>query len=121
MTGNRATIRKKKLFLQAYDRSLGNVSAACKHAKISRKCFYDWKKADSEFADLVWEVDEEMLDFSETMLKKNVREGKEASIFFHLKTKGKSRGYVEQLETKEVDNPWIELAKKSFNVTSEQS
>jgi len=115
MTGSRATIRKKRVFLQAYDRSLGNISAACKHAKISRRMFYYWKDDDLEFADLVWEIDEELLDFSETMLKKNVREGKEASIFFHLKTKGKSRGYVEQLETKDVDNPWIELAKRSFN------
>lgn len=115
MTGNRSTIRKKNVFLQAYDRSLGNVSAACKHAKISRRMFYYWKDDDPDFADKVWEIDEEGLDFSETMLKKNVREGKEASVFFHLKTKGKSRGYVEQIETKEVDNPWIELAKKSLD------
>jgi hypothetical protein len=32
---------------------------------------------------------------------------------FYLRTIGKYKGYVEQVETKDVSDPWVELAKKS--------
>ena len=99
----RIKARTKNSFVKAYDNSLGNVSAACKMLHISRNCFYEWMKSDPIFKDSIEEIDEGCLDFSETMLKKNVREGKEASIFFHLKTKGKSRGYVEREEVVRTD------------------
>ena len=44
------------------------------------------------------EIDESMLDLTEHMLLKNIKEGKEQSIFFFLRCKGKKRGYVERLE-----------------------
>lgn len=91
-------IRKKELFLAAYDSSLGNVSVACKSIKVARNTYYDWYRDDKTFQSKIDEINESALDFSETMLKKNIRDGKEASIFFHLKTKGKSRGYVEKAD-----------------------
>ena len=42
------------------------------------------------------EVDEGSIDFAETMLHKNIRDGNVPSIIFYLKTKGKKRGYIEQ-------------------------
>ena len=99
----RIKARTKNSFVKAYDNSLGNVSSACKLLHISRNCFYEWMKSDPIFKDSIEEIDESCLDFSETMLKKNVRDGKEASIFFHLKTKGKSRGYVEREEIVRTD------------------
>jgi len=39
---------------------------------------------------------EATLDLAEDRLIQNIREGKEASIFFYLKCKGKMRGYVEK-------------------------
>jgi hypothetical protein len=39
---------------------------------------------------------EATLDLAEDRLIQNIREGKEASIFFYLKCKGKLRGYVEK-------------------------
>ena len=39
---------------------------------------------------------ESTLDVAETMLHRNIKKGREASIFFFLKCKGKGRGYVEQ-------------------------
>lgn len=89
---------EKELFLEMYKNSLGNVSTACMKCNIARKTYYLWIADDLNFKEKVDEVNEEQLDFSETMLKRNIREGKEASIFFHLKTKGKSRGYIEKLE-----------------------
>lgn len=106
--------RKQKQFLKVYDEKAGNVSAACKSMNIARRTFYNWKENETFREELEF-VDEESIDFAESKLKMNIAEGKEASIFFYLKTKGKHRGYVEQVETKEVDNPWIELARQGMN------
>lgn len=42
------------------------------------------------------EVLEEVLDFAEQALWKNVKAGREQSLFFLLRCKGKERGYVER-------------------------
>lgn len=90
--------KKMKAFLDAYDKALGNVSTACKMVGITRQTFYLWKKHDQSFTDRVDEIDQKNVDFAETMLLKNIREGRETSIIFYLKTKGKERGYVEKTE-----------------------
>ena len=90
--------QKQKTLLQAYENALGNVSVAVKSCHLSRQIFYKWKRENPLFAERVEEIDEASIDFAETMLKRNIRDGKEASIFFYLKTKGKSRGYIETVE-----------------------
>ena len=49
----------------------------------------------------VIEDDNMPLDFAESALHNNIREGKETSTIFFLKTRGKKRGYIEKTE---VDN-----------------
>ena len=43
-------------------------------------------------------IEDVALDFAESALHDNIKNGKEASIIFYLKTKGKNRGYVERQE-----------------------
>ena len=103
--------KRKKAFIDAYDKTLCNVSSACKVVKISRNTFYHWCKTDESFKERIDELNEEAVDFAESMLKKNIREQKEASIFFFLKTKGKHRGYIETVQADVTVNPFIELMK----------
>lgn len=100
---------RKSAVIDAYEKSFGNVSAACRAVGISRETFYRWTKEDPKFATDIYDVDEASIDFAETMLKKNIREGKETSLIFYLKTKGKSRGYVETVENNVTVNPFLEL------------
>lgn len=90
--------KSQKQLIQAYENSLGNVSVAVRACNLSRETFYRWKRENPLFAEKIEEIDEASIDFAETMLKKNIRDGKESSIFFYLKTKGKSRGYIETVE-----------------------
>lgn len=90
--------RKMKEFLEAYDRSLGNVSTACRAVGITRRTFYNWKNGNEGFRQSVEELDAYNLDFAETMLMKHIREGDTTSLIFYLKTKGRERGYVERVE-----------------------
>lgn len=98
----------KKRALQALEKNLGNISKACKEAKISRKQFYEWAK-EEEFKEQIKEAGEVALDFVEDQAIERIKGIKNAKgnyivhpsdtmIIFYLKTKGKSRGYVERME-----------------------
>jgi hypothetical protein len=88
----------KKAFIMVYKNNAGNIAGSCKAVGISRRTFYYWCQDSKEFDACVKEVDESLLDFSESKLIQNIQDGKEASLIFHLKTKGKDRGYVERQE-----------------------
>jgi hypothetical protein len=90
------TKKVKEQCIEVYDNALGNVSLTCKKLKISRYTFYEWKKKDEEFCKKINEIDESHIDFAETVLKKKIKDGSTPELIFYLKTKGKSRGYVEQ-------------------------
>lgn len=107
----RNTEKKKKDFLRAYEESMGNVSRACEKINISRRTYYLWIDNDNDFAETVNEIDEKNIDFAETMLLKNIREGKETSLIFFLKTKGRNRGYIEKIEGDFAVNSFEQLMK----------
>ena len=86
----------KKNMILALKKSLGVVSTACRECDISRSQFYSWQKADDEFKKEVEAVEEHTLDFVESVLYKQIREGNTACLIFYLKTRGKKRGYIEK-------------------------
>jgi hypothetical protein len=95
---NRTAIKKAR-FLKAYALKECNTSAACEAAGIgSRGTIGAWKSEDPAFAEAVFDLEEADLDFSESALKKQIKQGNIAAIIFHLKCKGKKRGYVEKTE-----------------------
>lgn len=77
----------------------GIVSIACQKAKIARHTYYDWRKADPDFAKLCDESSETTIDFVESKLLELIDEKHPAAIIFFMKTKAKDRGYVERVET----------------------
>lgn len=87
--------QKKKTMIEAIHQTLGNVTASTKITGISRSLHYKWMEEDKEYRLAIEEAIEMDLDFTEAALRKNIQAGKEASIIFHLKTKGKHRGYVD--------------------------
>lgn len=88
----------KKQLLEALEKSLGVVTTACKNVGISRTTFYQYMKDDESFKDAVNELEEVALDFAESQLFKQIREGNTTATIFYLKTKGKKRGYIERQE-----------------------
>ncbi len=92
----------KKSVLEALEKSLGVVTTACKAAGVSRTQFYEWLK-EPEFKAKVDEVKEITLDFAESKLHKLIDGGNVGATIFFLKTKGRSRGYVEHQEVTMID------------------
>lgn len=89
---------KKEAMLQALENSLGVVTVACKSANIPRSTYYKWLKEDKEFADQVKEIENIALDFAESQLHSQIKDGSTPATIFYLKTKGKKRGYIEKQE-----------------------
>ena len=89
---------KKKAMIQALEKSLGIVTAACKLVGIDRKTHYNWMKGDDEYRTAVQDLNDVALDFAESHLHKLIKDGNPAATIFYLKTKGKERGYVERQE-----------------------
>ena len=70
-------------------------------AKVSRSLAYEWRDADPEWNEkitIAMKISlENGLDFAESKLIENINRGKENSIMFFLKTKGKNRGYIDRI------------------------
>jgi len=97
------TEHNKKAILEALEKSLGVVTTACKIAGVGRTQFYQWLKDDSEFRKQVDDVANITLDFAESQLHKQIKDGSVPATIFYLKTKGKNRGYVERQEISGID------------------
>ena len=94
----------KKTMLDALERSLGIVSTACEKAGISRQTHYNWMKDDPEYKEAVRAIEERTIDFAESHLHALIKDKNPAATIFFLKTKGKTRGYIERQEI-EVSEP----------------
>lgn len=93
-----STKLRKKALLDALEKSLGIVTTACKAVGISRKTYYNWINEDPEFNKAVKDIEDIALDFSESQLLGQIREGNTTATIFYLKCKGKKRGYIEKQE-----------------------
>lgn len=85
----------KKQLIDVLEKSLGVVTTACNHVGISRTTFYQYIKDDPEFKKKVEEIEDTALDFAESQLFKQIKEGNTRATIFFLKTKGYKRGYIE--------------------------
>jgi len=93
-----SNIQKKRL-LKALEKNLGIVTKSCQEVDIARSTYYEYYNTDEVFAKAVDELQNVALDFAESALHKQIKEGTPSSTMFYLKTKGKKRGYIERTES----------------------
>ena len=93
---NKIRHNKKKL-LEALEKSLGIVTTACKIAGVHRSTYYEYYNTDEEFKKECDDMSNIVLDFAESQLHKQIKDGNPSSTIFYLKTKGKNRGYYEKI------------------------
>ena len=109
------TAVNKKAMLAAMEKSLGVVSTAARSAGIDRKNHYNWMDSDAEYRQKVIDIDNIAIDFAESKLRLLIENGDVAATIFFLKTRGKSRGYVERSEYDVRVVPVIEIVDGSAN------
>jgi hypothetical protein len=108
---------KKKAMIEALTKSLGIVTQACAKIGINRKTHYQWLKEDEQYKADCEAIHETTLDFVESKLYQNIKEGRESSIFYFLNNRGGSRGYskIQQIaidSLEKIDLPKIEITVK---------
>lgn len=101
--------RASKQFPKFLEMNQGNISATCKKLRISRSTYQKLYDSDKEFKLACDDVQELLLDDSESQLHRLIEEGNVTAIIFYLKTKGKSRGYVERTEVDERNTQEIRI------------
>jgi hypothetical protein len=109
MTTTYTTEQRKELFLLMLQGKAGNITRACEAVGVSRRTYYDWIDRDEDFAAACEDVQEGLIDFAESKLQENIADNSNQAIIFFLKTKGKSRGYVERQEISGPDGKPLEL------------
>jgi predicted DNA-binding transcriptional regulator AlpA len=108
MSVNNKIQHTKKALIEALEQSLGVVTTACKKVGIDRTTFYRYIKEDEQFKEDVDDIGNIALDFAESQLHKQIKDGNTSATIFYLKTKGKNRGYVERQEISgDLDNQLI--------------
>jgi len=88
----------KKNMLEALEKTLCIVTGACKMVGISRNTHYRWLQEDKQYEKDVNDLENVILDFAESQLHVQIKEGSVPATIFLLKTRGKKRGYVERQE-----------------------
>jgi hypothetical protein len=103
----------KSKMIEAMKAHRGFICRAAKDVGISRQTHYNWLSKDHEYKEIIAEIEEAQVDHTESKLYElidGVRLGEETkdglqiyqeapnvtAIIFHLKSKGKKRGYVEK-------------------------
>lgn len=103
------SLHNKKALLEALEKSLGVVTTACKIVGVARVTFYDYYNHDPKFRAAVDDLENVALDFAESQLHKQIKDGVPSSTIFYLKTKGKNRGYIERSEVTGANGGAIEV------------
>lgn len=98
-----------EIIAKALEQSGGLVSPAADALKIHRTTLHGWLRDDPELQKAKESARERVLDLAESKLIANIKEGKEASIFFTLKTLGKKRGFVERHEFTGADGGPVQI------------
>lgn len=91
---------KKQALVKAMAMSFSNIARACQMCNISRSAYYQWYTKDALFRenidDLRMQIDD---NIETTAIAKALNNGGDTSmLIFMLKTRMKSRGYVEKTE-----------------------
>lgn len=94
-----------------YQKKGCNMSATAAALNITRKTLYEWRKKNSELDERMKDAEESLIDFSESKLLESINDGNLTAIIFHLKTKGRNRGYVEKSEQDIQVNAFEQLMK----------
>jgi len=98
---------KKKAFLDAMEKTFGNITQSCNHVGIHRSLPHKWAEDDKEFAAKAFDKEhysEAWKDMVESGLTKLAVDKDKIVLMFLAKTKMKDRGYIERQEVNNMNS-----------------
>lgn len=109
MSKSNKIAQTKKALLEALEKSLGVVTTACKIVGVGRGTYYRYYDEDPEFKKQADDIENVVLDFAESQLHKQIKDGNPTSTIFYLKTKGKKRGYFEKQVNENINSGMLQI------------
>lgn len=101
MAGTGPRNRKRptlEVLLKVIEAKGGNLSETARALKVNRRSVYNWINSSKNYKEAFEDHSESLIDFAESQLMKSIKKGSDTATIFFLKTKGKSRGYIEKME-----------------------
>lgn len=98
ITNIKRSEERRKAFLEVFEKSLCNMTAATKKMGIDRSTVYRWRQEFPEFEQQLKDIQETQIDFVESKLLTQIDNGDTTAIIFYLKSIGKERGWNERYE-----------------------
>lgn len=89
---------KQSVIMGEIKRLQGNLNAAAKSLKISRKTLDKYVSKSKVLQELCKEIFEEEIDQVEKALHNQIDKGNLTAILFYLKCKGRERGWIEKTD-----------------------
>jgi len=84
--------------IHALGESQGLLTLAAKRSGIGYRTIVQYVADFPSVKEAAIEAKEHMIDFAESKLYQNIKEGDNTAIIFYLKTQAKHRGYIERAE-----------------------
>ena len=100
--------------IEAIEAAQGFISVAAEKMNITRSALYLRISKSPKLKQVIEDINEKSLDLSESKLRKLINEENLTAIIFHLKCKGKQRGYVERHELTGAEDVKIPAIKVSI-------
>lgn len=91
------------------DEKRGNIAAIARALDVSRHTVYARINESVTLQGKLDDARESMIDTAESQLYQQIEDGNMTAIIFFLKTRGKSRGYVERQEVTGADGGAVEF------------
>ena len=105
-----------KTVLAAVRATMGNLSAAALKLGVARQSLHEYIQRRPELVAALQETRETVLDNVETVIYAKAMEGHSWAVLSLLKCLGKHRGWVERVETAEVEPVRIQVVEEIVNV-----
>ena len=90
--------RTAERIIHALGESQGLLTLAAKRSGIGYRTIVQYVADFTSVKEAAIEAKEHMIDFAESKLYQNIKEGDNTAIIFYLKTQAKHRGYIERAE-----------------------
>ena len=86
---------RKKLYIEALEKTFGILAPACKLSGIPRRTVHHWRTTDPEFEEDCQNIKIDAKDWGEYKLFELMKSNNPAGIIFYNKTQNRDRGYAE--------------------------
>lgn len=87
----RAYAQRREVFIEAYKKSFGSITAACRASGLSRSAYYRYMQTNKKFRKAIEELNQSFIELAESKLYQKVLEGDLKAIKFFLVNKAPDR------------------------------